>query len=101
VDVTLVPLAQEDTVELQGTFRAADGYFAADQTTFWAARSDRNLHAWRGTPPARLAAMSKPGTGASASAQTEEDATLGAPVIRCRREITPPSSRSAFARRRK
>jgi hypothetical protein len=32
---TLVPLAQGDTVELQGTFRAADGYFAAEHTTFW------------------------------------------------------------------
>jgi len=32
---TLVPLAQGDTVELQGTFRTADGYFAADHTTFW------------------------------------------------------------------
>jgi hypothetical protein len=32
---TLVPLAQGDTVELQGTFRAADGYFAANHTTFW------------------------------------------------------------------
>jgi hypothetical protein len=32
---TLVPLASGDTVELQGYFRAADGYFAADHTTFW------------------------------------------------------------------
>jgi hypothetical protein len=32
---TLVPLAPGDTVELQGYFRAADGYFAADYTTFW------------------------------------------------------------------
>ena len=32
---TMVPLAQGDTVELQGTFRAADGYFAADHTSFW------------------------------------------------------------------
>ena len=32
---TLVPLAAGDTVELQGYFRAADGYFAADHTTFW------------------------------------------------------------------
>ena len=30
-----VPLAPGDTVELQGYFRAADGYFAADHTTFW------------------------------------------------------------------
>jgi len=27
-----------DTVELQGNFRAADGYFAADQTSFWGAK---------------------------------------------------------------
>jgi hypothetical protein len=32
---TLVPLAPGDTVVLQGYFRAADGYFAADQITFW------------------------------------------------------------------
>jgi hypothetical protein len=32
---TMVPLAQGDTVELKGIFRAADGYFAADHTTFW------------------------------------------------------------------
>lgn len=32
---TLVPLDQDDTVELQGYFRVADGYFAADHTTFW------------------------------------------------------------------
>ena len=32
---TLVPLAANDTVELQGYFRTADGYFAADHTTFW------------------------------------------------------------------
>ena len=32
---TMVLLAQGDTVELQGTFRAADGYFAADHTSFW------------------------------------------------------------------
>jgi Protein of unknown function (DUF2793)/C1q domain len=32
---TLVPLAKGDTVELQGFFRSADGYFAADHTTFW------------------------------------------------------------------
>ena len=32
---TMVPLAAGDTVELQGNFRAADGYFAADQTSFW------------------------------------------------------------------
>lgn len=32
---TMAPLSQGDTVELQGTFRAADGYFAADHTSFW------------------------------------------------------------------
>ncbi len=32
---TLVPLAQGDTVELRSTFRAADGYFAPDHTSFW------------------------------------------------------------------
>ncbi len=32
---TTAVLAQGDTVELQGTFRAADGYFAADHTSFW------------------------------------------------------------------
>jgi hypothetical protein len=32
---TMVHLAQGDTVELQGTFRAADGYFAAGHTSFW------------------------------------------------------------------
>ena len=32
---TMVPLSAGDTVELQGYFRAADGYFAADHTTFW------------------------------------------------------------------
>ena len=32
---TIASLAQGDTVELQGTFRAADGYFAADHTSFW------------------------------------------------------------------
>ena len=36
---TMVPLAQGDTVELQGTFRAADGYFAADHTSFWGAKA--------------------------------------------------------------
>ncbi len=35
---TLVPLDAGDTVALQGTFRAADGYFAADHTTFWGAK---------------------------------------------------------------
>lgn len=35
---TMVPLAQGDTVELQGNFRAADGYFAADHTSFWGAK---------------------------------------------------------------
>lgn len=32
---TMTPLAQGDTVELQGYFRSADGYFAANHTTFW------------------------------------------------------------------
>ena len=32
---TMVPLTAGDTVELQGYFRAADGYFAADHTSFW------------------------------------------------------------------
>jgi hypothetical protein len=32
---TLMPLAAGDSVELQGYFRVADGYFAADHTTFW------------------------------------------------------------------
>lgn len=32
---TLTPLAAGDTVELQGYFRATDGYFAAGHTSFW------------------------------------------------------------------
>ncbi len=32
---TMVPLVVSDTVELQGYFRVADGYFAADHTSFW------------------------------------------------------------------
>jgi hypothetical protein len=32
---TLTPLAAGDTVELQGYMRAADGYFAANHTSFW------------------------------------------------------------------
>lgn len=32
---TMVTLAQGDTVELQGYYRAADGYFAAGHTSFW------------------------------------------------------------------
>lgn len=32
---TMVTLAQGDTVELQGYYRAADGYFAASHTSFW------------------------------------------------------------------
>lgn len=32
---TMASLATVDTVELQGIFRAADGYFAANQTSFW------------------------------------------------------------------
>jgi hypothetical protein len=35
---TMVPLNTGDTVELQGTFRVADGYFAADHTSFWGAK---------------------------------------------------------------
>jgi hypothetical protein len=35
---TLVDLDAGDTVELQGTFRAQDGYFAANHTTFWGAK---------------------------------------------------------------
>ncbi|MBP0440145.1 DUF2793 domain-containing protein [Tianweitania sediminis] len=35
---TMVPLSAGDTVELQGTFRVADGYFAADHTSFWGAK---------------------------------------------------------------
>ncbi|WP_108485418.1 DUF2793 domain-containing protein [Oceaniglobus ichthyenteri] len=35
---TMVPLGAGDTVELQGDFRVADGYFAADATSFWGAK---------------------------------------------------------------
>ena len=35
---TMVALEQGDTVELQGYFRVADGYFAADHTSFWGAK---------------------------------------------------------------
>lgn len=35
---TMVPLSAGDSVELQGCFRAADGYFAADHTSFWGAK---------------------------------------------------------------
>ncbi len=35
---TMVQLTAGDTVELQGYFRAADGYFAADHTSFWGAK---------------------------------------------------------------
>jgi hypothetical protein len=35
---TMVPLSAGDTVELQGYFRVADGYFAADHTSFWGAK---------------------------------------------------------------
>lgn len=34
----MVPLSAGDTVELQGYFRAEDGYFAADHTSFWGAK---------------------------------------------------------------
>ncbi|GGB55810.1 hypothetical protein GCM10011316_29870 [Roseibium aquae] len=32
---TMVPLTGGDTVELQGYFRVADGYFTAGHTSFW------------------------------------------------------------------
>jgi hypothetical protein len=32
---TLTPLAAGDTVELQASFRTADGYVAAEHTGFW------------------------------------------------------------------
>ena len=32
---TLTPLAADDTVELQASFRTADGYVAAEHTSFW------------------------------------------------------------------
>ena len=32
---TMVPMTAGDTVELQGYFRAQDGYFAADHTSLW------------------------------------------------------------------
>ena len=35
---TMVPLTAGDTVELQGYFRAQDGYFAAEQTSLWGAK---------------------------------------------------------------
>ena len=35
---TMVPLTAGDTVELQGYFRAQDGYFAAEHTSFWGAK---------------------------------------------------------------
>ena len=35
---TMAPLEQGDTVELQGTFRAQDGFFAADHSSFWGAK---------------------------------------------------------------
>jgi hypothetical protein len=35
---TLATLSAGDTVELQGTFRVADGYFAANHTSFWGAK---------------------------------------------------------------
>ena len=38
---TMVPPTAGDTVELQGHFRAADGYFAADQTSFWSVKVGR------------------------------------------------------------
>ncbi len=35
---TMVPLTAGDTVELQGSFRVADGYLAANHTSFWGAK---------------------------------------------------------------
>ena len=35
---TVASLSAGDTVELQGYFRAADGYFAANHTSFWGAK---------------------------------------------------------------
>ena len=35
---TMVPLNAGDTVELQGYFRVADGYFVADHTSFWGSK---------------------------------------------------------------
>jgi hypothetical protein len=35
---TMGLLTAGDTVDLQGYFRVADGYFAADQTSFWGAK---------------------------------------------------------------
>jgi len=35
---TMVPLTAGDTVELQGYFRVADGYFAAGHTSLWGAK---------------------------------------------------------------
>ncbi|MFC3119386.1 hypothetical protein ACFOHS_18930 [Jhaorihella thermophila] len=35
---TMMPLTAGDTVGLQGKFRAADEYFAADHTSFWGAK---------------------------------------------------------------
>jgi hypothetical protein len=35
---TMVTLEAGDTVELQGYFRASDGYFAAEHTSFWGAK---------------------------------------------------------------
>ncbi len=35
---TMVLPTAGDTVELRGSFRAADGYFATDHTSFWGAK---------------------------------------------------------------
>ncbi|MCL1629894.1 hypothetical protein M3N55_14250 [Roseibaca sp. V10] len=35
---SMAALSAGDTVELQGSFRAHDGYFAAEQTSFWGAK---------------------------------------------------------------
>jgi len=32
---TVAPFTASNTVELLGSFRVSDGYFAADQTSFW------------------------------------------------------------------
>jgi hypothetical protein len=32
---TVAPFTASDTVELLGSFRVADGYFAADRRIFW------------------------------------------------------------------
>jgi hypothetical protein len=53
---TMVALTAGDTVELQGNFRAADGYFAADQTSFWGARSAEGGAPWPHKRPRSISA---------------------------------------------